>query len=90
MQWFSIKNKRVKSPNSHNKAEQAAHMAGSQSEPEVEIELDADYQARKKKEEDLQNAYRNGRGTEQQYDFASKRLTITNYKSLKSDKISTI
>lgn len=66
MQWFSIKNKRSKSPKSHNKAEEkaAAYMTSGDSDPEVEIELDADYQARKKKEEDLENAYRNGRGTE--------------------------
>lgn len=31
-----------------------------------------------------------GGGTERSYDFASKRLTITNYKSVKSDKLSTI
>ena len=65
-------------------------MTGSDSEPEVQIELEEDYQARKKVEDYLKNAYKNGGGTERQYNFASKRMIITNYKSLKSDKISTI
>lgn len=66
-------------------------MSGSDGdEPEVQIEFDEDYQARKKQEEDSKNAYQNGGGSEQRYNFESKRLTITNYQSAKSDKISTI
>jgi len=38
----------------------------------------------------MENAFRDGFGTERKYQFEHKRLTITNYKSAKSDKISTV
>ena len=62
---------------------------GSGDEAEIKIESDAEYMARKQRE-DLKFAHEYGRGTEQAYDFKNKRLTINSYKSLKSDKISTI
>jgi len=38
----------------------------------------------------MEKAYQFGGGSEEAYNFTSKRLTITNYKNIKSDKISTI
>jgi hypothetical protein len=38
----------------------------------------------------MDNAVKFGGGSEEAYDFTRKRLTITNYLNIKSDKISTI
>ena len=63
---------------------------GSGDEAEIKIESDAEYMARKQREDDLKFAHEHGKGTELSYDFKNKRLTLNSYKSLKSDKISTI
>ena len=58
----------------------------------MQLELNEEFAATNEKVnfDDFKKAYEEGNGTERMYNFSDKRLTVTNYKSIKSDRISTI
>ena len=56
----------------------------------MQIETELEYAARVKREETEQASQEGNWEERREYDFSDKRLTVTNYKNIKSDKISSI